>query len=159
MQMRKVGYDMRWVRSKRMVVLAVLLAVLLVLSGAGLYSAAAAFSYGDFVTQLRVTGATVTTPPGSPGTFFTGTGHVLAINGEQVEVYEYPLPLAADLDASRVSSDCSTFRSVGGAVMVEWIAPPHCYKRGRVIALYIGTTAAMTHLLTSVLGAQFAGRS
>ena len=154
---QKVGYVVKWVHSRRIVAIYIVLAVFLALSGAELYSSASSFSYADLVTQLRAAGATVTAAPDSPGHFFTGTGHVIAVNGQHVEAYEYTLPLAADLDASRVSSDCATFHGFGSAVTVDWIAPPHCYKRGRVIAMYIGANAAMTHLLASALGAQFAG--
>lgn len=93
----------------------------------------------------------------SRGPFFTGTGPVLAIHGEQMEGYEYLVPVAADLNADCVSSACSTFLIIGSVVPVERVAPLHCYKRGRAITLYIGVHTAMTYLLTSLLGAQFAG--
>ena len=107
-----------------MAALVVLLAVLLALSGVGLMRAAAAFSYRDVVAHVRATGATVTTASSLPKTFYTGAEHVLTITGEQEQVYEYPLPLAADLDAGRISSDCSTSLRISRVVTVNWITPP-----------------------------------
>jgi hypothetical protein len=93
---------------------------------------------------------------------FTGAGHGLTINGTPVAAFAYRTTVAAQLDASRISSDGATFRGGfgpfgGHAVTVDWIAPPHHYRRGRVIVTLIGNDGATTSLLTSVLGPQFAG--
>ena len=42
--------------------------------------------------------------------------------------------------------------------MVTWVAPPHFYRQGRVIVLYVGSNPNILSLLTAVLGPQFAGR-
>ena len=39
-----------------------------------------------------------------------------------------------------------------------WVAPPHFYKAGRIIILYIGENATVMDVLNSLLGVQFAGR-
>jgi hypothetical protein len=84
------------------------------------------------------------------------------VNGATVVVYEYSASAVAQLDATRVSSDGATFRGGvgpfgGSAVTVDWIAPPHHYQRGRVIVTYVGDDGAITRLLSTVLGPQFAG--
>jgi hypothetical protein len=43
--------------------------------------------------------------------------------------------------------------------VVDWGAPPHHFRRGRVIVSYIGDDRAIIGLLTAVLGPQFAGGS
>jgi hypothetical protein len=143
--------------------LAILLAVILVGAGLGAYSQATAFSYADLKDALRARGATVQETGTIASTVtFQGAGHGLTMNGAQVEVYEYGTTIAAQLDAARVSSDGATFRHGfgpfgGQAVTVDWIAPPHHYRRGRVIVTYIGQDAGILQLLTAVLGPQFAG--
>jgi len=42
--------------------------------------------------------------------------------------------------------------------MPFWVAPPHFYKAGRIIVLYVGENAAVTEALDTVLGPQFAGK-
>jgi hypothetical protein len=139
-----------------------LLAVVIVLGGLGAYTQATAFSYADLLAALRARGADVRESGSASTLTFQGAGHGLVINGADVAAYEYGAALAAQYDASRVSSDGSTFRGGvgpfgGKAVSVDWIAPPHHYLRGRVIVTYIGDDHAITTLLTTVLGPQFAG--
>ena len=142
--------------------LAILLAAILIGAGVGAYSQATAFSYADLLAALRARGAAVQETGKASTLTFQGAGHELSINGAQVAVYEYGTAVAARLDAAGVSSDGATFRHGfgpfgGRAVTVDWIAPPHHYRKGRVIVTYIGSDVAVIHLLTAVLGPQFAG--
>jgi hypothetical protein len=139
-----------------------ILAVLIVVGGLGAYMQVTAFSYADLIAALRARGAEVRDGGAASTLTFQGAGHALVVNGAQVAAYAYGTALAAQYDASRVSSDGSTFRGGlgpfgGKAVSVDWIAPPHHYHRGRVIVTYIGDDSAITMLLTSILGPQFAG--
>jgi hypothetical protein len=139
-----------------------LLAIAVAAAGFGVYSQVTAFSYADLKAALRARGASVAESGAASTLTFQGTGHNLTVNGAQVAAYEYGTALAAQYDASRVSSDGSTFRGGvgpfgGTAVSVDWIAPPHHYRRGRVIVTYIGDDNAITTLLTGILGPQFAG--
>ena len=142
--------------------LAVVLLVILAAGGLGVYRQVTAFSYHDLLAALNAKGATVQQSGTASALTFQGTGHGLMVNDTQVAAYEYGTAVAAQLDASRVSSDGATFRGGfwpfgGSAVTVDWIAPPHHYHRGQVIVTYIGNDVAITSLLTSVLGPQFAG--
>jgi hypothetical protein len=139
-----------------------ILAVVILLGGFGAYTQVTAFSYADLIAALRAHGAEVRETGAASTLTFQGSGHGLTANGAQVTAYEYGTAVAAQYDASRVSSDGSTFRSGvgpfgGKAVSVDWIAPPHHYHRGRVIVTYIGDDSAITTLLTGILGRQFAG--
>jgi hypothetical protein len=136
--------------------------VILAAGGLGAYSQVTAFSYTDLKDALRAGGATLQESGDASALTFQGTGHGLRVNGAQVVAYEYGTTVAAQLDAARVSPDGSTFRDGigpfgGKAVSVDWIAPPHHFKKGRVIVTYIGDDVAIMRLLTSVLGPQFAG--
>jgi hypothetical protein len=142
--------------------LAVLLAAILVGAGVGAYAQATAFSYADLLAALRARGATVQETGAASSLLLRGVGHGLTVNGTAIAAYEYSTPLSAQIDVTSLSPDGTTYRSYfgpfgGRAISVDWIAPPHHYRRGRVIVSYIGSDVATIRLLTSVLGSQFAG--
>jgi hypothetical protein len=124
------------------------------LGGLALYFQLTAMTYATLTDRLRAAGAKVAAGDVVQQPFLSVPGRILSVNGEDVQVYEYGNPIAAYLDAMQVSHDGST---VGGSTIIEWIDTPHFYKQGRVIAIYVGHTARMTHLLSGALGAQFAG--
>ena len=108
----------------------------------------------SLVDHLRAAGATVTPMGEVSQPFFSVKGQTIAVNGEQVQVYEYADASAMNAEAARIWSDGGTI----GNSSVDWIAPPHFYKAGKIIALYVGNSNTVLQSLTTVLGAQFAGR-
>ena len=86
--------------------------------------------------------------------FFDAEGHILKVNGADVQVFEYESPEAMENEASLVSSDGGSI----GTSMVAWVDVPHFYKASRMIVLYVGNDAAVLDLLENALGPQFAGR-
>lgn len=110
--------------------------------------------YVSLVDHLRTAGATVVPTGTVTQPFLAVTGQVITVNGEQVQVYEYTNDDDASAEASRISPDGGT---VGNA-MVDWIAPPHFYKRSKLLVLYVGTNTPVMRLLETTLGPQFAGR-
>ena len=85
--------------------------------------------------------------------FFSVSGRIVEINGEGVQVYEYPRPSAADADAKKVSADGSSI----GTSKPSWMAPPHFFKRGKFLVLYVGGNQTVLNVLRGALGSQFAG--
>lgn len=85
--------------------------------------------------------------------FFTVAGKSLQLNGEELQVYEYPAPEAAEAEAALVASDGSSV----GTTMLNWISTPHFFRSGNWIVVYIGENPAVLQGLQSLLGAQFAG--
>jgi hypothetical protein len=79
---------------------------------------------------------------------------VFKLNGEDVQVFEYHDHSTAKTEAALVSPDGSFI----GTSLPFWIAPPHFYKAGLIIVLYVGENTAVTDALESILGEQFAGR-
>ncbi|MDQ6713699.1 MAG: hypothetical protein M3Z28_11010, partial [Candidatus Dormibacteraeota bacterium] len=71
-----------------------------------------------------------------------------------LQLFEYTSASAASADAKQVNSDGSGTSTT----KISWVAPPHFFRQGRVLALYVGSDPAVLSLLQSVLGAQFAGR-
>lgn len=142
---------MRW---KRIALgLALALAALFTL---GAYSQVSAMSADGLVTRLRAAGATVTVEETVNDPVFAGAaGRRLSVNGVSINVYEYPTTAQLALTAARTSPDGSTV----GNTQVDWVAPPHLFKSGRILVLYVGTDPTTLHLLTDTLGPQFAGAS
>lgn len=71
-----------------------------------------------------------------------------------VQLYEYGSAAAAAADAHQIRPDGSGTATT----IVDWVAPPHFFLKGRVLVIYVGSDAAVVSLLTSILGSQFAGR-
>jgi hypothetical protein len=86
--------------------------------------------------------------------FFSVPGQIIKVDGADVQVFEYATEQALGTEASQVSKDGSSI----GTSMVTWMAPPHFYRSGRLLVLYVGEEDAVIDLLESVLGPQFAGR-
>jgi hypothetical protein len=90
-----------------------------------------------------------------------------AQSGTAVRISGGPLTTAADLQlleygsASAASADAKQIRPDGSGnatTIVDWVAPPHFFVKGRVMAIYVGSDQAVLKLLGTVLGPQFAGR-
>ncbi|MFC1958794.1 DUF3221 domain-containing protein [Chloroflexota bacterium] len=113
--------------------------------------------YNSLVDNLRAIGATVeheTLPQVIVQDFFSVTGQVFKVNGEEVQLFEYDNQSEAEAEAALVSPDGSSI----GTSLPFWVAPPHFYKAGRIIVLYVGENPAVTKALETVLGTQFAGQ-
>lgn len=115
---------------------------------------ALARDYASLVASLKATGVTVEPGDEVEQPFFSVTGRTIKVNGQDVQVFEYPDTASADAEAAQVSPDGSAV----GTTMMTWTAPPHFYKGGRVIVLYVGTDASVIAALKAALGAQFAGQ-
>ncbi len=113
------------------------------------------------VAALRAAGLTVESA-GSlmPDVPFGGAlgGTVLRLGGGgmagpvELQVYEYADATAAEADAAQIGPDGNPRTAT-----IEWIGPPHLFRAGRLIVLYVGSDRAVTAALTALLGPQFAG--
>ena len=91
------------------------------------------FLHPDSGTTIRLSGGTLTAPA-------------------DVQLFEYSSASAAAADAHQIRADGSIATTI-----VDWVAPPHFFLKGRVLVIYVGKDPAVVTLLTSVLGPQFAG--
>ena len=107
----------------------------------------------SLIDALRAAGANVEPGDAVEQPFFPVPGKVIKINGQDVQVFVFADEAAAQAAAGTVPPDGTTFKTM----IVDWMAPPHFYQQGRIIALYVGTDAATIQLLTTLLGQQFAG--
>jgi len=79
---------------------------------------------------------------------------MVTLNGEGVQVFEYPDAAQMEAQAVRISP---TGAAVGTS-LIHWVAPPHFFKRGSVLVLYVGEDRSVIEALEAALGGQFAGQ-
>lgn len=84
---------------------------------------------------------------------FEVEGHVLTVNGQEVQVYEFADAAAAEEQAALVAPDGTSI----GTTPVSVEATPHFYRQDNTIAFYAGEDAAVLAALEVVFGAPFAG--
>ncbi len=110
--------------------------------------------YASLIESLRAAGAPVERRGSVDQPFFSVKGKLLKVRSEDVQVFEYPDATAAEAQAALVSPSGGGV----GTTRIHWIGPPHFFKKGRLIVLYIGDDGEVTRALEAVLGRQFAGR-
>ena len=115
---------------------------------------AAVTSYASLMTALRTAGATVDLGSAISQPFLSGVGRIMKVNGADVQAFEYRSPAAAEADAVRINPDGSGTATT----LVTWVGPPHFYRTGPLIVLYVGSQGDVMRPLEAVLGQQFAGR-
>ncbi len=84
---------------------------------------------------------------------FEAEGHILHVNGQDVQVYEFADAAAAEEQAALVSPDGTSI----GTTPVSVEAIPHFYHKDNTIAFYAGEDATVLAALEVVFGAPFAG--
>jgi hypothetical protein len=114
--------------------------------------------YATLIDNLCQAGAVVE-PGGEVGPDLLSPKRMLmTVNGSDVTVWEYDDAAVADAEAAFISPDGFTIRTDTKTMCVGWIAPPHFYKAGKLIVLYVGESETVTNVLENVLGPQFAGQ-
>ncbi len=110
--------------------------------------------YKSLIKKLRAGGLTFKRGEKVSQPFFSVPGRTLIMSGEQVQIFEYKKIETADTEAGRVGSTGSPV----GTTMITWIEPPHFYKSGKLIVLYLGENSGVIKALENALGLQFAGK-
>jgi hypothetical protein len=114
----------------------------------------AVYNFDTLNAALEAEDATITRGDTIEQAFFSPTAQILQINGQDIQVFEYPDEVSAAAEAATVSEDGF---SVGTSMMM-WMDAPHFYHAGNLIVLYIGSDEATLELLEDVLGDPFAGQ-
>lgn len=112
------------------------------------------FDVPQLIEALRETGTPVSAGDRIEQPFFTVTGRMVSVAGEDVQVYQYADEDAARREAATISPDGGTI----GTSAPFWAGSPHFYRKGLLIVLYVGDSAPVMQPLERVLGPQFAGR-
>ncbi len=112
----------------------------------------------SFVDRLRSRGLTVEVDDYVRQPFLKVRGVVLRISGgslkemTEIQLFEYEDADAALSDAKRIGPEGSP-----EGTHIDWLGPPHFFRSGGIIVLYVGRDAAVVKLLTELLDSQFAG--
>lgn len=119
-----------------------------------LVSCAAGQTGGNSVAEeLRGAGLAMTDRGPVEQPFLSVGGRVYEVEEGELQLYTYASESAAQADAAKISPS----GQIEGT-MVHWMAPPHFYRRGNTIAIYVGSGARTLDTLRQVLGAPFAER-
>jgi len=118
--------------------------------------------YVSLVDNLRAAGATVDPAGTGSADFFAPQGQLFTVNGERVETFEFASAEEADAAAAGVSASGTSIVTIMPdgtqmASMVDWVTPPHFYKAGKLIVLYVACDVDVINLLQETMGPQFAG--
>jgi hypothetical protein len=98
--------------------------------------------------SLRASGANVSEAGQVTQPFMSQPSSVLRVNGEDVQVFAYTDEAVAQVDAEALANVLAG----RGTMMISWVAPPHGYHAGRLVALYVGSDADTLRLLEDMLG-------
>lgn len=110
--------------------------------------------YARVIDQLRAAGVEAEAGDEVDQPFLAVKGRMIRVQGGDVQVFQYPDAAATDAQAALISPDGATV----GTAKLQWVGPPHFYKQGQLIVLYVGDDAHVLQALESVLGRPFAGR-
>jgi hypothetical protein len=111
-------------------------------------------SVAGVVAALRGAGLTVTDAGRLQQPFFGPPAQVFTTDGGDLQFYEFATPEAAAAAAAEVAPGGGSI----GTVSASWMAPPHFFRKERLIALYVGSSGKTIGELQRILGPQFAGR-
>lgn len=103
---------------------------------------------------LRKAGLGVTDAGTVQQPFFTVPAHVILVDGNDLQIYEFGTAEKALQAASQVAPNGGSI----GTTMMSWMAPPHFFRKERVIANYLGSNEKTLTELQRLFGAQFAGQ-
>jgi len=110
------------------------------------------------VAGLESHGVKAETPQPEPAGVLGVRSTAYQVPGGQLHVFTFPSGPEAQKAAARVLPDGYTVQTVSGINQaVDWAAPPHWFRDGREIALYVGTSSDVVDALRTVAGTQFAG--
>jgi hypothetical protein len=79
---------------------------------------------------------------------------VIKVQGKHVQVFEYNNTTDTDAQTALISPNNNAIKTS----KLHWMGPPHFYKNGRLLVLYIGNNAKVLATLEALLGRQFAGQ-
>ena len=90
----------------------------------------------SLVAALRARGLDVTPAGDVSKPFFDVDGSLLKVNDAEVHVFEFADEAASNAARVRIESDGNPPNAI-----VEWIAPPHFYRSGKIVVVYMGKDA------------------
>ena len=108
----------------------------------------------SLINKLRAAGVKVEVVGEVEQPFLSVTGTMIKLQGNDVQVFEYSSAKEMEAQAALISRDGTAV----GTRKIHWVEPPHFFKQGRVLVLYVGQDTKVEKALEAVLGRQFAGQ-
>lgn len=108
----------------------------------------------SLISKLRAAGASVEAVGEVDQPFLSVTGTMIKLQGEDVQVFQYSSAAEMEAQAAPISRDGSAV----GTRKIFWVGPPHFFKQGKLLVLYVGDDDKVLKALEAVLGRQFAGQ-
>jgi hypothetical protein len=113
---------------------------------------------GGIVPRLEHVGVKPKSPQPEPPGVLEVKSTVYDVPGGELHVFGFPDEQTAKEAAARIQPDGYTIQNTMGINQaVDWAAPPHWYRLGNQIAVYIGMSSKVTDALEEAAGPQFAG--
>ena len=106
-----------------------------------------------FVAELKKLGHAVEAKGPITQPFLSIAGQFVSIDGHDVQTFEYANEPALKAATAKISADGSTV----GDTRIGWVEPPHFFRKGKLLVLYVGVSQKVTETLTAALGPQIAG--
>jgi hypothetical protein len=110
--------------------------------------------YKSLLADLRAKGLRAESAGKIVQPFFTVAGRVIQVNGQDLQVFQYPDAARTNAQAALVSPDGLSVATT----KVHWLAPPRFYKRGKLLVIYLGDDGDVLKILEAALGPHFAGK-
>ncbi len=108
----------------------------------------------SFLSDWTSDGAMVEVGGEVPASLFEGaSGQTYIVDDVTLQVYRFEDEASAEDAAGTISSDGGMINDVS----VRWAGPPHFYRMGDTIVVYIGDDAATLDRLSGTFGTPFAG--
>ena len=86
--------------------------------------------------------------------FFNVEAKNIKIGEGKIQIFEYPSAEEMEKEASRISDDGYQVKNV----MINWIKPPHFYKKDSLLIVYLGENRSIMDELEKIVGKQFKGK-
>ena len=132
-------------------------AFLVTLATSGCGDGGASSAHADVVDALRSHGLTPRLQHRSSSSVLGVPARVYAVSGGELHVFRFRSDAEARRAAGRVDPGGYSVSQNGGALQVDWLAPPHWFRAGRELAVYLGSDGRVLRALERALGPQFAG--
>jgi hypothetical protein len=115
-------------------------------------------SHEGLVGALRGEGIDPQSPKPEPPGVLEVSSSAYDVPGGVLHVFPFETEHEAQRAQARIEPDGSTIQTTSGInQVVDWSGPPHWFRKGREIGLYIGSSSEVLDALDKAAGPQFAG--
>ncbi len=90
----------------------------------------------------------------SKAIFFEVEARNIRIGEDKIQIFEYPSVGEMENEASTISEEGYKVKNV----FINWIKPPHFYKKDKLLVLYLGENRSIMDNLEKIAGEQFIGK-